>query len=116
MCAQNGKLSLVYSDSDTIHNWPHHRAGLNAAASYLNVHPPAAVLCVGEISEREVSMLWDWCPGFNCFKVEEQVLVMLASVCQELVGSNDILWMRLLAMGARGLWVPPERRGQCGLS
>ena len=114
--AVEGKYYLIYSDGDTVYEFPRSDAGLDKLALYLNLCPPTVVLCADDMSQDEVSRLLDRCFEFNCFKVEWPAVLMLESLCQELVGENKLSWFRLLAMGARGFWVPPERRKQCGLS
>jgi len=114
--AQEDKYYLVYSHGDVMYQFPRSGPGLDELARHLNLYPPTTVLCAGEMSQDEVSRLLDRCFGFGCSKVEWPAMLMLESLCKELVGENKISWFQLLAMGARGFWVPPERRGQCGLS
>ena len=103
-----GSYVLMYSNSDTTFEFLRSDAGLDKLARCLNLCPPTVVLCADALSQDEVSRLWDRCFGFGCSRVEWDVLVMLESVCKELVGENEMSWLRLLAMGARGFWVTTE--------
>ena len=109
VCGEPDDYVLMYSDDDTVFEFPRSDAGLDELALSLNARPPTVVLCAGEMSQDEVSRLLDRCFEFNCFKVEWPAVLMLESLCLELVGENKMPWLRLLAMGARGFWVPPER-------
>jgi hypothetical protein len=107
---QDDKYVLVYNYDDMVFEFRRSGPGLDQLARCLNLYPPTVVLCVGEISDHEVLLLRDRCFGFGCVKVEDYEMAMLVSVCKELVGGLEVPRLQLLAMGARGVWIPSEKR------